>query len=141
VEEDKHGEECDEAAEPMMGRVEAAKQNEAYCQGRRQSDQAAVQDLSSGQRHQQNAGDGETHHQGVRNPQQQAEMPEEKSIDQVGAWGYELKVVAVGHLPGDDSGSVACEEHLIGPEHNRGVGQDKIAKETGGEGEGENDRE
>ena len=59
--------------------------------------------------------------------------------DQVDAGGYELKVVAVGHLSCDDSGSVGGEEHLIVPGHDWDVRQDKIAEVAGGEGESGSD--
>src|SRR3981189_2226931 len=62
-------------------------------------------------------------------------MPEQEGVDEVGAGGYELKVVTIGHLSCDDSGSVACEEHLIVPGHDRGMRQDEIAEVTSGEGE------
>jgi hypothetical protein len=68
-------------------------------------------------------------------------MAEQEGIDQVGAGSYELKVVAIGHLSCDDSGSVACEQHLIVPGHDRHMRQDETTEKTGGEGEEEGNRD
>ena len=62
-------------------------------------------------------------------------MPEEEGVEEVGTGGYELKVVAVGHLSRNDSGSVAGEEHLVIPGHDGGIRQDKFAEVAGAEGE------
>ena len=66
-------------------------------------------------------------------------MAEEEGVEQICAGGDELKVVAIGHLSCDDSGSVGCEENLIGPGHDGGVREDEFAEIAGEEGEGESD--
>src|SRR5438067_1300216 len=68
-------------------------------------------------------------------------MAEEEGVKEIHAGGDELKVVAIGHLAGDDSCSVACEEHLVIPGHDGGVGQDKFAEVAGGEREDRSNRE
>ncbi len=141
LKENQHGDDCEKSAEPMMGGIQASEENEANRQGSRESDKAAAQYLGRGQRRQQNSGRSQTHHQQVWNPQQQPEMLEQEGVDQVGAGGYKLKVIAVGHLSCDDSGSVGCEQHLIGPGHDGDMRQNKFAEVTGGEGEGQSDRD
>src|SRR5213082_2678916 len=117
LEENQHRDDGEESAEPMVGCIETAEQDEAEGESGGQSDEDAAQYFCGSKGHQENGGCGETYHQEVRYPEAQTEVTEEEGIDEVCSWCDELEVIAVGHLACDDSGSVACEEHLIVPGH------------------------